>query len=111
VAEGDRLHLKLGTRTYSVSVEDPVAAAAHDGGDNDEIRADMPGVVVALRCQVGEEVEAGQPLLTLESMKMQITINAHRSGVVAAIHAGVNEPFQKGALLLALHAEQETSAP
>lgn len=101
VSEGERVHLKIGTRTFSVGITDELDAT-HHGTSADELRADMPGVVVALRCQVGDPVRGGDPLLTIESMKMQITLHAPRDGVVAATHVAVNQPFQKGALLIAL---------
>ncbi len=106
VCEGDRVHLKIGARTFSVGVIDELDATQH-GVSGDELRADMPGVVVALRCQVGSLVAAGDPLLTIESMKMQITLNAPRAGTIATVHVELNQSFQKGELLLALqqHAE------
>lgn len=101
-AEGDRIHLKIGTRSFSVELEDTLNNARAGSGD-DELRADMPGVVVAVRCQIGDAVNTGDPLLTIESMKMQITLTAPRAGVVAAVHFEPNQAFQKGAVLVALH--------
>lgn len=108
VCEGERVHLKIGTRSFSVGVTDPLDATRH-GTSGDELRADMPGVVVALRCQVGDSVAVGDPLLTIESMKMQITLHAPRDGAIAAVHVAVNQPFQKGALLIALDKTSESS--
>jgi biotin carboxyl carrier protein len=103
-AEGDRIHVKLGSRSFSITLDDPLSST-RSGNSADELRADMPGVVVATRCQVGDVVEAGAPLLTIESMKMQITLSAPRAGVVAVVHFGMNDTFQKGAVLIALQAE------
>jgi acetyl/propionyl-CoA carboxylase alpha subunit len=103
-AEGDRIHLKIGGRSFSVEVDDPLGAARAGHSDH-EIRADMPGVVVAIRRQAGETVAAADPLLTIESMKMQITLLAPRAGVVAVVHYELNQPFQKGAVLVALQPE------
>ncbi|MSR13186.1 MAG: acetyl-CoA carboxylase biotin carboxyl carrier protein subunit [Gammaproteobacteria bacterium] len=103
-AEGERIHLKIGERSFSVEVEDPLSAARAGFSDR-EIRADMPGVVVAIRRQVGEAVAAADPLLTIESMKMQITLLAPRAGIIAAVHYDLNQAFQKGAVLVALQPE------
>src|SRR5436189_4872844 len=49
------------------------------------VAATMPGAVVAVAVAVGDEVAAGQKLLTLEAMKMETTIPAERAGKVAEV--------------------------
>lgn len=105
VVEGGRVHLKLAGCTFSVRLEDPLEGAGGGNGSH-ELRAEMPGVVVALRCEAGAPVAAGDGLIVIESMKMQITLAAPRAGVVATVHVALNETFQKGALLVALHPEE-----
>lgn len=51
-------------------------------GNDDHIGAPMPGSVIMVHCAIGEELEAGDPLLTLEAMKMETIIRAHRTGTV-----------------------------
>ena len=45
----------------------------------------MPGLVVAVAVEAGEEVAAGQKLLSLEAMKMETTLYAERGGKVAEV--------------------------
>lgn len=55
------------------------------------VRAPMPGLVVDVPVQTGQEVIEGQPLVILESMKMENELLAPRAGVVKAIHVTPGE--------------------
>ena len=103
--EGNRIHLRIGNRSFSVGYEDAITAAQHHAGGDDTLRADMPGVVVAVNASAGAHVSAGDVLIVIESMKMQINIVAPRDGVVEAVCVEVNQTFDKGAQLISLHAE------
>ncbi|MGR8918160.1 MAG: acetyl-CoA carboxylase biotin carboxyl carrier protein subunit [Gammaproteobacteria bacterium] len=103
--EGDRVHLQINGRTFSVAYEDAIAAAQHGAGGEDVLRADMPGVVVAVHCAPGARVGAGDTLMVVESMKMQINVVAPRDGVVERVDVDVNDAFNKGDVLAALEAE------
>ena len=48
----------------------------------------MPGLVVKLAVETGQEVQEGQALCTIEAMKMENILRAERKGVVARINAG-----------------------
>jgi biotin carboxyl carrier protein len=50
----------------------------------------------------GEEVALGQPLVVIESMKMQSELVATRDGVVARLHLEVGDTFDRGAALVSL---------
>ena len=103
--EGNRVHLRIGNRSFSVGYEDAITAAQHHAGGDDTLRADMPGVVVAVNASAGAHVAAGDVLIVIESMKMQINIVAPRDGTVESVHVEVNQTFDKGAQLISLHAE------
>ncbi|RYH10670.1 acetyl/propionyl/methylcrotonyl-CoA carboxylase subunit alpha [Tropicimonas sp. IMCC6043] len=47
----------------------------------------MPGLVVKLDINVGDEVQEGQPLCTIEAMKMENILRAERQGVVSKVNA------------------------
>ena len=64
--------------------------------------APMPGVVLDVRCVVGDKVEAGQVLVVLEAMKMEHHIAAPANGIVTEVPIAVGEQLENGALLLTI---------
>ena len=62
-----------------------------DGAGEDELRAPMPGSVVAVTATPGAAVARGEVLLVLESMKMELEITAPRDGIVAAVHVAAGD--------------------
>ena len=66
------------------------------------VRAPAPAVVVAVRVGVGDDVEAGQTIVVLESMKMETAVRAPVAGRVREVLATVNAQVDAGAALLRL---------
>ena len=64
--------------------------------------ATVSGVVIAIECVNGEAVVAGQTLLLLESMKMEVPVVAETAGVVHAIHVAVGEMVEAGDMVAML---------
>lgn len=77
------------------------AGLAGHGGPT-EVRAIIPGRVVAVSVVPGDEVVAGQQLLVVEAMKMQNELRAPRGGTVDSIAAGTGQTIEVGDLLLVL---------
>ncbi len=99
---GQDIHVRLDGRTYVLRRTDLDFADGAGGAGGNDIRSDMPGTTIALHVAVGDAVEEGQRLLTIESMKLQMTIAAHRAGRIAALHVEANATFERGAVLVSL---------
>jgi biotin carboxyl carrier protein len=78
----------------------PEAARAPAGDGS--LASSIPAVVSEVLVAVGDQVEAGEKLILLESMKMILPIQAPHAGTVAAIHCAPGEAVQPGVPLLAL---------
>ena len=66
------------------------------------LTAPMPGLVVAVPVGEGQEVEQGQNLVILESMKMQNELKAPRPGTVGRIRVGPGDSVEQNQILLSL---------
>jgi biotin carboxyl carrier protein len=62
----------------------------------DEVRAHITGVVFQVVSPAGSRVAAGDPILILESMKMEIPVEAPRAGVVRAVPVTEGQTVQEG---------------
>jgi acetyl-CoA carboxylase biotin carboxyl carrier protein len=67
-----------------------------------EVRAHITGTVWKIETKQGERVAEGQSLLILESMKMEMPVEAEDAGTVAQIHVKEGEAVQEGQLLMTL---------
>ncbi len=78
------------------------AGAASKGGPV-EVRAIIPGRVVAVNVRAGDDVEAGQQILVVEAMKMQNELRAPREGSVERVGVAVGDTIEVGDLLVVIH--------
>ena len=75
-------------------------ADAHHGPT--DVRAIIPGRVVSVAVAVGDGVEAGQRLLSVEAMKMENELRAPRAGTVERIAVGPGQTVELGDTLIVL---------
>ena len=103
--DGDRLYILHRGDTISVRnlTLAPPATAVSNGGDG-KIRAAMNGRVVAVLVKQGERVEAGQPVMTLEAMKMEHVHTASISGTISAIDVAEGEQVTTGKIVVEIEA-------
>jgi biotin carboxyl carrier protein len=78
------------------------APAAESGGGLGDVVSPLAGTVVEVHVKAGEAVNQGQPVVTLEAMKMNTAVTASRSGTVknVAVQAGLS--VAEGQVLLSI---------
>ncbi len=71
-----------------------------DPMSDSQIGANMPGKVLAVNVQAGDEIEKGQVVLVTESMKMEYAVTAKRDGKVSGIYVKAGDMVEGGDLLV-----------
>jgi len=100
--------LVLGGENYEALVMDEramrIAEATADvaAQSGETIKAPMPGVVVGITVAVGDTVEAGQGVLTLEAMKMENELKSGGEGVVKEVKVEVGQGVAQGEPLIVI---------
>ena len=72
----------------------PVAKPAASGKSG--VKSPLPGVILDIKVNVGDEVKKGQTVIILEAMKMENSINADKDGKVTAINVSKGESVLEG---------------
>ncbi len=88
---------------FVLTARPPVPDLEHAAGDG-AVRAPMPGKVVAVAVANGDPVAKGQPLLTLEAMKMEHALTAPFDGTVEALTVSVGDQVTEGTVLVRMGA-------
>lgn len=105
--DDERQIIRTGGRSFEVSRIDPFLEGMEGGGNQDAVRAPMPGTVVSIQCKPGDAVVRGTPLVTIESMKLQTVLPAMREGIVAEVLRAEGETFEKDEIIVVLEPEKE----
>ncbi|MCX5755550.1 MAG: biotin/lipoyl-binding protein [Gemmatimonadetes bacterium] len=102
-----RYILRMDGRRFGVDALDERTRAIRDLADAARpssgpvpLIAPMPGLVVRVTAAVGDVVQAGQPLVAIEAMKMENELRAPAAGTVRAVHATPGSPVEKGTVLI-----------
>lgn len=105
VRAGDTVFVDVAGRSTPIRLAPPPdvdraarAAASHHGGPA-ELVAPMPGAVIAVHAQAGARVEAGDPVVTLEAMKMEHAVVAPVAGTVAELAVRPGDQVTRGQAL------------
>ena len=100
--DGPAGHVRL---TRVPRFTDPADAVA-----SGSLLAPMPGTVVSVAVEQGQQVEAGQPVLVLEAMKMQHTVTAPLAGTVTEIDVQTGQQVAAGEVLAVVTDAAEETA-
>jgi biotin carboxyl carrier protein len=98
--QGRRVPVTVRTWRERLLAEAETSAQSHAGPIT--VKATLPGLIVAIAVAVGDDVEQGASLLTIEAMKMQNEVRAPRPGRVVEIAVAAGVAVATGAPLLRL---------
>jgi acetyl/propionyl-CoA carboxylase alpha subunit len=98
------VHTPEGTCCLTALPRYPVPSSQAAGGS---LKAPMPGSIVEVLVKVGQKVEAGQPLLKLEAMKMEHLICAPAQGVIQSLPYAVGDQVEVGVELAVLRTQND----
>ncbi|MEN9544033.1 MAG: hypothetical protein RLZZ598_866 [Pseudomonadota bacterium] len=101
VDEGEQLHLVRDAAVFTFSEPSPFPGNS-SVVDPAHALAPVAGLVAQVLVKVGDRVSAGQPLLCVEAMKMEMWVHAGAAGTVRAVHAGSRVQVAAGAVLVEL---------
>jgi biotin carboxyl carrier protein len=84
---------------YHLALRDVAATVAQPRSGDGRLKAPIPGLITQVMVSMGQEVEAGQPLLVLEAMKMENELRAPRAGIVSALHVSPGQTVGRNEVL------------
>jgi 3-methylcrotonyl-CoA carboxylase alpha subunit len=99
---GESIFVSVGPQAFSFALVQTSRGGARRGLATPTVTAPMPGKVLKIMVAVGDQVEAGQPLITMEAMKMETTLSAEGAARVKRIAVTVGEMVDAGAVLIEL---------
>lgn len=105
--ENRKLKVKINHREFVISKDGPLDQLISELGLDkvkvrklQQLKSPMPGRIVSVAVNVGDEVQVGDPLLTLEAMKMENVLKSEGVGIVKSIEVASQEVVDKGAVLI-----------
>lgn len=105
--EDQKLIVKINHRTLEIKRERPIDDIIRQLGLDKkkvkklhQLKSPMPGRILRFDVNIGDTVQEGTPLLTLEAMKMENVIKAEGEGVVKAIVKSTEAVVDKGELII-----------
>lgn len=95
----DRVYLRFEGRTHILEKHEAMVGGMV-GAVTGEIRAELPGNLATVHCEVGDTVRKGDLVLMTTSMKMEVPVHAPEDGEVAAVLVEPGQAFERGTPLV-----------
>ena len=100
LSEYDAISAPVAAPAASAVAAAPAAAAAPaPAASGNATKSPLPGVVVAVKKNVGDKVKAGEVVMLIEAMKMENEITATKDGTLVAVLAPKGTQVQVGSAL------------
>ena len=99
---GDSILVAIGPYQFELIALEGRSAHAARQFDSPEVVAPMPGKVLKVLVKEGDQVEAGQPLLVMEAMKMETTLSAEGRAIVGKVRVAAGQMVGHGDVLIEL---------
>jgi 3-methylcrotonyl-CoA carboxylase alpha subunit len=97
--DADRIIVHDGARRRVFEHTPPFAFERGEDAGADSLRAPMPGRIVLIRAVAGEQVLAGQEIMVIEAMKMELSLKAPQAATVVSLHAVAGDFVEADAVL------------
>ena len=101
-AKKQMVTLKRPAQAPTTASGDPVVTRPAASTTQGAVKTPLPGVILQVKCNVGDTVKRGQTLIILEAMKMENEVVAPEDGTVASINVAVGDAIESGAVLATL---------
>ena len=106
-SDNKNIEVTVNSNTYNVNISNDLDILIKDMGFElgsskvvDNVKAPMPGLILDIHVQVGQEVKENDSLLILEAMKMENVLTSPRDGVITAICVEQGDAVDKNKLLI-----------
>lgn len=101
--QGGQTAIQWHGQRWATTVNEVFGEMSLEDDDNEasasELRAPMPGRIVAISAAVGTEIKRGDTVVVIEAMKMQNALSAQRAGTIQTIHVQPGDTVESGQLL------------
>lgn len=102
------LHIDGKTWNFKDVTHDDIVEGSTGGEDDNRVLAPMPGSVIKLLVNEGDEVKRDQPLVIVEAMKMENEVRALMDGIVDKVHVEAGQQVGFGEIMIELAANGDS---
>ena len=102
-AKKQMVTLKRPAQAPTTASGEPVVTRPAASTTQGAVKTPLPGVILQIKCNVGDTVKRGQTLLILEAMKMETPVKAPQDGTVATVDVAKGESVDSGKVLVTLN--------